>query len=189
MRSGASSAASGTGDVARCLIVGCGCRGLHLARRVQDAGHAVRATTRRSERVAELEAAGVEAVVARPDLVMTIAPAFAHVGVTCLLLGSARGSSEELVALHTTRLDMLLERMLDTTVRAIVYEAAGSVPDHILQAGADRVRHACRRSLIPHVILTADPADHVAWVAAAAAAVDRALNAGGYAADGVAPPG
>jgi uncharacterized protein YbjT (DUF2867 family) len=174
--------------VARCLIVGCGCRGLHLARQVQAAGHAVRATTRRPERLAELRAAGVEGVVARPDLVMTIAPAFAHVGVACLLLGSAHGSVDELVALHTTRLDMLLERMLDTTVRALVYEAAGSVPDGILQAGAERVRHRCRRSLIPHVILTADPADHVNWVAEAAAAVDRALNAGGYAADGVAPP-
>lgn len=165
--------------MARCLIVGCGCRGLALTGRVRAAGHAVRATTRRPERAAELEAAGAEPFIGRPDLVMTIAPAFDHVGVACLLLGSATGTEQELRALHTTRLDMLLERMLDTTVRSIVYESAGSVPPEILAAGADRVRHACRRSLIPYVILDADPTDHAVWTDRAAAAVEQALHAGG----------
>ncbi|HEY5429184.1 MAG TPA: hypothetical protein VIK04_08705, partial [Solirubrobacteraceae bacterium] len=76
---------------------------------------------------------------------------------------------------HGTRLDMLLERMLDTTVRGIVYEAAGTVDPALLAAGAQRVRHACERSLIPYVLLDADPGDHTAWVPVAAAAVERAL--------------
>ena len=92
-----------------------------------------------------------------PNLVGTLASALAHVGVACLLLGSAAGGAEQLAALHGTRLEMLLERMLDTTVRGVVYEAAGTVDPALLSAGADRVRHACDRSLIPYVVLTADP--------------------------------
>jgi uncharacterized protein YbjT (DUF2867 family) len=163
--------------VARCLIVGCGCRGRALTRALRTGGHAVRGTTRDPGRVAEIEAAGAEAFVGDPDRVATLGPALAHVGVACILLGTASGSEEALTALHGTRLDMLLERMLDTTVRGVVYEAAGSVDPVILAAGAARVRRACERSLIPHVILAADPADHDAWLAAATAAVDRALLA------------
>ena len=161
--------------MARFLIVGCGCRGLELTRSLRANGHAVRATTRDPRRRAEIEAAGAESYVGDPDRVATLAPALAHVGVACLLLGSASGSAEQLAALHGTRLDMLLERMLDTTVRGIVYEAAGTVDPALLAAGAQRVRHACERSLIPYVLLDADPRDHTAWVPVAAAAVERAL--------------
>lgn len=163
--------------MARCLIVGCGCRGLELAGVLLASGHAVRGTTRSAARAQQIAAAGVEPHVGDPDRVATIAPAFAHVGVSCLLLGCARGTDEELRALHGTRLEMLLERMLDTTVRGIVYEAAGSVDKAVLRAGADRVRHACERSLIPHVILEHDPADHAGWLTAAVDGVQRALLA------------
>jgi threonine dehydrogenase-like Zn-dependent dehydrogenase len=161
--------------VARCLIVGCGCRGLELTAVLRAAGHAVRGTTRDPNRRAEIEAAGAEPFVGDPNLVGTLAPALAHVGVTCILLGSARGTPEELAALHGTRLDMLLERMLDTTVRGVVYQAAGSVEAALLRSGADRVRHACERSLIPYELLTADPAAAEAWVPQAVEAVQRAL--------------
>jgi nucleoside-diphosphate-sugar epimerase len=161
--------------VARCLIIGCGCRGLELTRSLRERGHAVRGTTRDPARRPEIEAAGAEAYVGDPDRVATLGPALAHVGVACLLLGSASGSDEQLTALHGTRLDMLLERMLDTTVRGIVYEAAGTVDAGLLAAGAQRVRHACERSLIPYVLLEADPAEHSAWVTAAATAVEHAL--------------
>jgi uncharacterized protein YbjT (DUF2867 family) len=161
--------------MARCLIVACGCRGLQLTRLLRADGQAVRATTRRPERAAEIEAAGAEPFVGDPDRVATLAPALAHVGVACLLLGSATGSYEQLAALHTTRLEMLLERMLDTTVRGVVYEAAGTVDHDLLSEGAKRVRHACERSLIPYVLLNADPGDHAGWSEAAAAAVQHAL--------------
>jgi uncharacterized protein YbjT (DUF2867 family) len=161
--------------VARCLIVGCGCRGLELTRRLRADGHAVRGTTRRPEHVPEIEAAGAEAFVGDPDRVATLARSLSQVGVACLLLGSATGTAEQLGALHGTRLEMLVEQMLDTTVRGIVYEAAGSVAPEILHAGAERVRHACERSLIPYVLLTADPADREGWLDAAADGVQRAL--------------
>jgi uncharacterized protein YbjT (DUF2867 family) len=161
--------------VARCLIVGCGCRGLELAAALRVAGHAIRGTTRDPARRSEIEAAGVEPFVGDPNLVGTLAPALAHVGVACILMGSVTGTEEQLTALHGTRLDMLLERMLDTTVRGVVYQAAGSVDPALLSTGAGRVRHACERSLIPYELLTADPAQNASWVAEAVQAVERAL--------------
>lgn len=161
--------------MARCLIVGCGCRGLALARALRAEGHAVRGTTRRPDRVGEIEAAGAEAVVGDPDRVATLAPALAHVGAACLLLGSATGPPDGLAALFGTRLDMLLERMVDTTVRGIVYETAGSAGPELLGAGADRVRWWCERSLIPYVLVGADPADVDGWVAATVGAVSEVL--------------
>jgi uncharacterized protein YbjT (DUF2867 family) len=163
--------------MARCLIIGCGCRGLALTAALRDDGHAVRATTRDPARAAALEAAGAEAFIGDPDRVATIVPALDHVGVLCILLGSATGTAEQLRALHTTRLAMLLEKTLDTTVRGIVYEATGSVDPTLLSAGAGVVASACERSLIPHVLLSADPDSPGAWVTAAADAVRRALLA------------
>lgn len=162
--------------MARCLIIGCGCRGLSLTRELIAAGHAVRGTTRDPGRRAEIEAAGAEAVIGDPDVVATLARSLEHVSIACVLLGSAVGSPEQLVALHGTRLEMLLTRMLDTTVRGIVYEAAGSVDAALLGAGAARVRERCEDSRIPYALLEADPADVDAWTDAAVAAVNRALD-------------
>ena len=126
--------------MARCLIIGCGCRGQALSRELVARGNAVRATTRDPAHVGAIEAAGAEAVVGDPDRVATIAPAFEHVGAAVILLGSAVGTPEALAALHGSRLDMLLLRMLDSTVRGIVYEAVG-----ILRGVADSVCAARRR--------------------------------------------
>jgi uncharacterized protein YbjT (DUF2867 family) len=161
--------------MARCLIIGCGCRGLGLTRELRDRGHAVRGTTRDSSRVDKVVAAGAEPFVGDPDRVATLAPALDHVGVACVLLGSAVGSPEELTALHGTRLDMLLERMLDTTVRGVVYECAGSVGEGLLASGAERIRRGCERSLIPYVLLDADPLFYDGWLSAAVAGVERVL--------------
>ena len=49
--------------------------------------------------------------------------------------------------------------MLDTTVRGIVYEAAGSVDRALLAAGAELVRERCEDSRIPFALLDADPGD------------------------------
>jgi uncharacterized protein YbjT (DUF2867 family) len=162
--------------VARVLIIGCGCRGLALARRLRDRGHAVRGTTRDPARLEVLEAADVEAVLADPDRIMTIAPTFEHVTVACILLGSAAGAEERVRALHGTRLDMLLTKLVDTTVRAILYEARGTAPTEALASGAARVRAVAEDSVIPYALLEADPGRYDEWVDAALAEIDHMLS-------------
>jgi uncharacterized protein YbjT (DUF2867 family) len=164
--------------LARCLIIGCGCRGRALAAELIGHGHAVRGTTRDCERASTIEDAGVEAFVGDPDRIATLMPALDRVTVACILLGSAVGTSDELTALHGARLEMLLTRTIDTTVRGIVYEAAGSVEAAVLEAGAARVRERCEDSRIPYVLLREDPADRDAWTRSATAAVQRTLAGG-----------
>jgi hypothetical protein len=159
--------------LARCLIIGCGCRGRALTGELIARGHAVRGTTRDVARRAVIEATGAEAFIGDPDVVATLAPALEHVAVACVLLGSAVGASP---ALHGTRLEMLLTRMLDTTVRGVVYEAAGSVDPAVLRSGAAIVRTRCEVSRIAYALLEADPADHSGWLRAAVDAVERALD-------------
>jgi len=161
--------------VARVLIVGCGCRGQALARALRADGHAVRGTTRGEAGRAAIEVAGAEVWIGDPDRIASISYALDGVTILCWLMGSAEGSAERLEALHGSRLKMLLERTIDTTVRGIVYEAAGSVDAGLLDAGAETVERACAYSEIPHALLRADPADHDAWRAGARACVAELL--------------
>jgi 3-hydroxyisobutyrate dehydrogenase-like beta-hydroxyacid dehydrogenase len=163
--------------VARVLIIGCGCRGLALAGGLLAAGHAVRGTTRDAGRLAEIEAAGAEPVLGDPDRVGTLFAALDGVGVVCVLLGSAVGAADAVAALHGTRLEMLMMRTIDTTVRGVVYEAAGTVDAEVLAHGAQRVAAACDLSRIPYRLLNADPGDHASWAAAAQDCVETVLAA------------
>jgi len=157
----------------RWLIIGCGCRGLALARAMGDAGHVVRGTSRDPGREPALAAAGVEPFIGDPDRVGTLIPALANVGAVCVLLGSAIGQAEHLAALHGPRLEMLLSKLIDTTVRGMVYESGGTVPLPVLRHGAELVRAAAERSHIPYALLDAEPVDHRAWLEFARSAVER----------------
>ncbi len=156
--------------------MGCGCRGRLLATELRARGHAVRGTTRTPDSLPRLEAAGIEAWLADPDRVATLAPALDHVSAVCVLLGSARGLPEGIAALHTTRLEMLLTKMIDSTARGIVYECAGSVDRALLRGGAERVRTASARSEIGYALLDSPPEPYEAWAAAAAEAVELVLD-------------
>src|SRR2546423_7643976 len=112
--------------MARVLVVGCGCRGEALALRLTERGHAVRGTTRRPDRVAELESRGIEAVRADPDRLATLMPLIEGVSALCWLMGSAAGPLDQVAALHGERLGSLLESLIDTHVRGFVYERAGT---------------------------------------------------------------
>lgn len=162
--------------MARCLIIGCGCRGQLLAGELRSAGHVVRGTTRSLERLIDIEASGAEGVLADPDRVATLVDALAYVSVVCVLLGSAQGSPSQLAALHGTRLDMLLTKLVDTTVRGVVYEARGSVEAGVLAGGAERVRNFAERSLASYALLEADPQAPRQWVAAAVDAVQQVVG-------------
>jgi hypothetical protein len=156
--------------VARVLIVGCGCRGLALAGALPD--HAIRGTTRSPERLSVLEGAGVEGVVGDPNRLATLVPALAGVSVVCWLMGGASGSPE----LHGERLETLMEHLVDTPVRAFVYEAAGSVDATLLDQGAHIVRAASQTWRIPSEIVTTEQADHEEWLKAMKAAIERLLS-------------
>jgi uncharacterized protein YbjT (DUF2867 family) len=155
------------------LIVGCGCRGRALADALVAKGHPVRGTTRDPARVGELEAAGIEPAVGDPFRLATLLPHIANTSAMVWLMGSATGDDVE--ALHGTRLQTTLERLVDSPVRGMVYEAAGTLPQELLRGGAAEVRKAALTWQMPNAIVEQDPADHDAWVAAMVAAVEEVL--------------
>ena len=135
--------------MARALIVGCGCRGRELGRRLLDQGWAVRGTSRREEGLAAIEAAGIEPALADPARPATVLDLVADVAAVHWLLGSASGERESLEAIHGSRLERLLEHLVETPVRRFVYEGFGSVDDALLAGGAEIVRAAGERWRIP----------------------------------------
>ena len=162
--------------MARALVVGCGCRGRELATRLVADGHAVRGTTRDGSRLAAIESAGAEAVIADPNRLATLIPQIEGVALLFWLMGSAAGEPEAVAALHGPRLESLLEALVDTPVRGVVYEAAGSVRGEWLEQGAEIARRASATYRLPLELLTRDPADHGAWRAQGLAAAGRLLS-------------
>jgi NAD(P)H-binding len=156
-------------------MVGGGCRGLRLARELIADGHAVRAVTRSEARRAEIEAAGCECWIGDPDRIGTLRYALDNVTVLLWLLGTATGPN--VADLHGSRLRMMLEKVTDTTVRGVLYEAAGTVGAASLRAGAGELDRAGQLNEIPGALLQADPADQAAWVVAARAGIERLLSA------------
>ena len=161
--------------MARVLIVGCGCRGQALAGALVDAGHAVRGTTRAPARFADIEASGAQGVVADPDRLGTIIGQLAGVSVVCWLMGSV--DRESAADLHGPRLQTLLERLVDTPVRGLVYEGGGTVDPQLLRSGARLVREAGGTWRMPVAVSAVEPADRGAWLAEMQAAVAELLSA------------
>jgi hypothetical protein len=163
-------------------MVGGGCRGLELARDLVAEGHAVRAVTRREAGRPAIEAAGCECWIGDPDVVGTLRYALDNVTLLLWLLGTATGPPEAVAVLHGRRLRMMLEKSTDTTVRGVIYEAAGTVDPNVLAGGADEVRAASRTNELPVALLDADPGDRGAWLASAHAAIHELLAAPRHAA-------
>ena len=142
--------------MARVLIVGCGCRGRALARELVAAGHAVRGTTRDPANAEAIAAAGAEPYVGDPDRIATLMEALPGVAVVCWLLAPVAAP-----ALHGPRLRMLLEKLVDTPVRGVVYERGSEEGERLVRAAAQTWRI---------------PVEIVADEVAAGAAVARLLN-------------
>jgi hypothetical protein len=136
----------------------------------------VRGTTRDPARCAAIEATGAECYVGDPDRIGTLTYALDNATILCWLLGSAAGDPGAVAALHGTRLQMLLERTIDTTVRGVVYEAAGTVEEAVLAGGAKIVARACAYSEIPFRLVDADPTVHDEWLAGMLDAVGELLH-------------
>jgi hypothetical protein len=155
-------------------MVGGGCRGLRLGRTLVAEGNAVRVVTRSEARRAEIEAAGCECWIGDPDRIGTLRYALDNVTLLLWLLGTASGPN--VADLHGSRLRMMLDKVTDTTVRGVLYEAAGTVDRATLEVGVREVARAQALNEIPGATLEADPHDAEAWMAAARAAVEHLLS-------------
>jgi glycine/D-amino acid oxidase-like deaminating enzyme len=158
--------------VARILIIGCGCRGQALAHDLREDGHAVRGTTRDPGRAAAIEAAGAEAYVGDPDRIGTLMEALTGVTIACWLMGTAEDAPE----LHDGRLRMLWEKLVDTPVRGVVYEAAGPLDAAVYARGREVATTAHETWRIPLRVLEEDPGHHAEWRSAARVAVSSLLG-------------
>jgi hypothetical protein len=148
----------------RAVLVGGGRPGLALTRELTADGHAVRFVTRHEEFRPEIEAAGAECWIGDPDRIGSLRYALESATVLLWLMGRAPDGE-----LHGSRLTMMMERTIDTTVRGVVYEGT--------EAGAAEVARMADFNEIPHAILDAPREDEEAWVAAVLAAVDGVLAA------------
>ena len=163
----------------RVLLVGGGCRGRELARSLVADGHAVRAVTRDESNRAAIEAAGAECWIGDPDVIGTLRYALENVTILVWALGTASGSPAEIAALHGARLAMMLTKAIDSTVRGVVYESAGTVEADVLAAGVQELRRICERNEIPYTLVESVPGDDSeAWGVAARQAIDRSLGVG-----------
>lgn len=142
--------------MARALIVGCGCRGRELGAELLDRGWQVRGTSRHERGLQEIEAASLEPAAADPDRPGTVLELCGDVAVVVWLLGSARGDRETVGAVNGPRLERLVEKLVDTPVRGVLYEAVGVVAPEILAGGREIVERAARVWRIPVAILEED---------------------------------
>ncbi len=149
--------------MARALIVGCGCRGRVVGKRLLAGGWQVRGTSRHREGAALIEQAGIEAAIADPADPGSVLELVADVSVVVWLLGSAEGSEEELSTIHGPRLDRVLERLVETPVRGFVYDGKGSVNPILLARGKEAVEAASETWEMPVSVVLVDPLDGVTW--------------------------
>ena len=131
----------------------------------------MRGTSRGESGADAIRAAGIEAAEADPDRLGTVLDQIGDVTVVVWLMGSASGRGDEVEAVNVDRLESLTIRLVDTHVRGLVYEGAGSAPPAVLARGRRIVEEASQRWRIPVAVIEADPADPEAWVEAAADAV------------------
>lgn len=143
--------------------MGGGCRGLELTRSLTADGHAVRAVTRSESGRAAIEAAGGECWIGDPDRIGTLRYALANVTILLWALGPV-----DVPELHGSRLEMMLEKTIDTMVRGVIYERGG---------GEAIVERMCALNEMPYVVLDADRSDSAAWARAARGAIDGLLVA------------
>ena len=131
----------------------------------------MRGTSRTAQGLAPISDAGIEAALADPARPASVLDHVSDVTVVALLLGSATAEPEALAAIHGSRLERLVEKLVDTPLRGLVYEGAGSVPARHLKAGSNALAAASTRWHIPVRIIDTDPANHDEWLDDAVGAV------------------
>lgn len=162
--------------MARALIVGCGCRGRAVGKRLLARGWQVRGTSRHREGLALIKDAGIEPALADPADPGSVLDLVGDVSVVVWLLGSAEGSEEELSAIHGPRLDRVLERLVETPVRGFVYDGKGSIDPILLARGKEAVEAASETWNIPVSCLLVDPVDDETWSDPLGVWIDAAMG-------------
>lgn len=161
--------------MARILFVGGGQRARALVPGLLTDGHAVRITTRNEAGREAIERLGAECWIGDPDRIATLRYSLENVTIAGWLLGSASGTPSQLADLHGSRLEFFLQQAIDTTVRGLLYEAAGTVNPEILAAGADLVAVKAAYNEIPLRVLEAPPDDIEEWTGQARGAIAQLL--------------
>jgi len=156
------------------LIVGCGCRGRELGAELLARGWRVRGTSRKEGGLEEIASAGLEPAAADPDSPGTVLDLCGDVAVVVWLLGSAEGDPELVAAVNGARLERLMEKLVDTPVRGVLYEGLGAVAAETLAGGREILERAGRTWRIPVATLEEERGEP-AWAARAADAVSRLL--------------
>jgi hypothetical protein len=164
--------------LARALIVGCGCGGRELGARLLEGGWQVRGTSRDREGVARIDEAGLEGAIADPNLPGTVLDLVGDIAVIVWLLGSAAGDPAEVAAIHGPRLETLLERLVDTPVRAFAYEDSGHLEPELLRRGREIVERAARAWRIPVALIGEGERSAPDWPELTAEAVRGLLAVG-----------
>jgi nucleoside-diphosphate-sugar epimerase len=164
--------------VARALIVGCGCRGRLVGKRLLAQGWEVRGTSRTEDGLAAISEAGIEPALADPLQPHTVLDLVGDVAIVLWLFASAQGPPEELSAIHGPRLERLMERLVETPVRGFVYEMKGTVDPILLEHGNEVLEAAGDTWRVGISCVFVDPEDPHDWAeimaAAATGLVDRA---------------
>jgi uncharacterized protein YbjT (DUF2867 family) len=150
-----------------------------LGERLLDSGWAVRGTSRCVAGLEAIEGAGIEAIQADPEQPGTLLELIGDVTVVVWLLGSAKGETGLLEAIHGSRLERMLEKLVDTPVRGFVYEGAGEVPASLLGRGAAAVRAASETWRVPTAIVEIEQTDPAVWTEAMLEAVLKLASPAG----------
>jgi uncharacterized protein YbjT (DUF2867 family) len=137
--------------LARALIVGCGCRGRALGNALQEAGWLARGTSRTEAGARAIEQAGIEPAIADPDRIATVLDAIEGVSLIYWLFGTVPDAD-----LHGPRLERLLEEIVDTPVRALVYELNAELEPAAAAGAFEALRSANERWRIPFEVVAAE---------------------------------
>jgi nucleoside-diphosphate-sugar epimerase len=164
--------------MARALIVGCGCRGRLVGKRLLAEGWQVRGTSRYEDGLLAIEEAGIEPALADPERPDTVLQLIADVTIVLWLLGSAEGEPEALGAIHGRCLERVMERLIETPVRGFVYEMKGSVNPILLAHGREVIEATGDTWRVPISMVFVDPSDPYDWAEIMAGATIGLLDEG-----------
>jgi hypothetical protein len=149
--------------VARALIVGCGCRGRLVGKRLLAKGWQVRGTSRYEDGLAAIEEAGIEPAIADPAQPDTVLALVGDVSVVLWVLASAEGDRQAVAAIHGHRLERFMERLIETPVRGFVYEMKGTVDPILLEHGREVIEATGDTWRVPISMVFVDPGDPHDW--------------------------